>query len=134
MKAWAYAAIVVALIAGIGGVYKAGHSSGYDKRDGEVQQQIITAQEDARVQEETKWRDTVAAAEAEIIIEERIVEKIRVVEKQIPKVVERIVEVTPECADLGDSYAGLLNEQIRAGNNIQDTEAATGLVERVPGT
>ncbi len=132
MKVWAYLAITLAVIAAFGTTYAMAHSSGYNKRDQEVQQDIIAAQENARADEEAKWRDTVAAAEATIIIEERIVEKIRVVEKEIPTVVEKIVTLTPECADLGDDYARMLNDQIRAANGVQSAEVTSELVTGVP--
>ncbi|MBW2561906.1 MAG: hypothetical protein JRE40_13770 [Deltaproteobacteria bacterium] len=132
MKIWAYLAIFILVIGAAGAAAKSIHSAGYNKRDQEVQQDIIDAQETARVDEEAKWRATVAAAEATIIIEERIVEKIRVVEKEIPRIVERIVELTPECADLGPDYAGLLNDQIRASNSVSSPEAPTGVVEGMP--
>jgi len=132
MKIWAYV-ILAGIIAGaIGTGLRWAYTSGYDKRDQEVQQDIIDAQETARADEEAKWKDTVAAAEATIVVEERIVEKIRVVEREIPKVVERIVEVTPECADLGPDFAGLLNDQIRASNGLQSPEAPPGVDEGMP--
>ena len=123
MKIWAYVIIVTLVIGGAGAAAKSIHSAGYNKRDQEVQQDIIDAQEFARQDEETKWKATVAAAEAQIIIEERIVEKIREVEIEIPTVVEKIVTITPECVDLGTDYARLLNDQVRAANRVQSPEA-----------
>lgn len=122
MKPWAYLAIITIIVAAFGGTYKIAHSSGYDKRDQEVQQDIIAAQESARLAEETKWKETVAAAKGVVVIEEKIVEKIRVVNKEVPKVVREIVEVKPECSDLGPNYARLRNNQVRAANSIQDAE------------
>lgn len=132
MKIWAYLAIIALVIGAAGAAAKSIHSSGYNKRDREVQQDILVAQETARQDEEAKWKATVAAAEGQIVIEERIVEKIREVEIEIPKVVERIVTVTPECADLGPDYARLLNDQVRAANRIQSSEAADPLDVGVP--
>jgi len=125
MKIYAYLAIIALLLTGAGVAAKSIHSAGYNKRDQEVQQDILDAQEAARISEEERWRASVIAATEAIAIEERIVEKIRVVEKEIPKVVERIVTVTPECADLGPDYARLLNDQVRAANRVQSSEAAT---------
>ena len=127
MKIWAYFAIFALVIGAAGAAAKSIHSAGYNKRDREVQQDILDAQESARRDEAEKWEQTVAAAEGTVIIEEKIVEKIRVVEKEIPKVVERIVELTPECADLGAEYAGLLNDQVRAANRTQSPEVADQL-------
>lgn len=119
MKPWAYLAILVAVLAAFGGTYAKGKSSGYDKRNLEVMQDIEEAREQERKDRDAHWRSVVDATEAQIVIEERIVEKIREVEIEVPTVVERIVEVKPECADLGDAYAGVLNNQVRAGNGIQ---------------
>lgn len=132
MKIWAYLAIIVIILGAAGAAARSLYASGYNKRDGEVQQDIIDAQETARVEEEAKWKDTVAAAKAEVIIEERIVERIREVEREIPVIVERIVEITPECSDLGLDYARLLNDQVRASNGVQDSEATTELVAGMP--
>lgn len=122
MKVWAYVVLVTALIAFVGSVYGMGHSKGYEKRDNEVQLQIIKAQEDARLEEAAKWEIVVANTKGSVETVEVIVEKVRVVEKRIPEVVETIVTLTPECADLGDGYARLRNDQIRAANSVRDTE------------
>jgi hypothetical protein len=119
MKIWAYLAIFVLVIGAAGAAAKSIHSAGYNKRDQEVQQDIIDAQIQAAADAEARWSASVVAATQAIRVEERIVEKIREVEIEIPKVVERIVELTPECADLGPAYAGMLNNQVRAGNGIQ---------------
>lgn len=120
IRIWGFVALAVMLIAaltaGVRGVYKAG----YNKRSLEVSEAATEEQNkavEARVQE---WIDTQEAAEPVIIVEEKIVEKIRVVEKKIPVEVKKIIVRAPECADLGDGYAGLRNEQIRAANSIQD--------------
>ena len=132
MKPWAYLAIIVAILAAFGATYAKGHSSGYDARDKQVQQEIIDAQQAARNAEAEIWKNTIAASEAEIIIEERIVEVIREVEIEIPRVVERIVELTPECADLGIDYAGLLNNQVRASNGVQSPGTTAPLDDPMP--
>ena len=119
MKIWAYLAIFVLVIGAAGAAAKSIHSAGYNKRDQEVQQDIIEAQMRAEEDAEARWSAAVVAATEAIRIEEVIVERIREVEIEIPMVVERIVELTPECADLGPAYAGMLNNQIRAGNGVQ---------------
>lgn len=122
MKIYIYAALAVLIISTITFASHKIYHAGYDKRDSEVQAEIIAAQEKARKEEEERWRETVAAAEAQIVIEERIVEKIREVEIEIPKVVEKIVTVSPECANLGTDYARLLNDQVRAANRVPSPE------------
>ena len=134
MKVWAYVAIIISVLAAFGATYAKGHSSGYDKKEGEVQQSILDAQENARKTEEQKWSAAVAAAQANTRIEERIVEKIHIVEKEVPRVVKEIIEVNAECRDLGPAYSGLLNDQVRAANSLQSTEAPPGLDDRVPGS
>jgi len=119
MKPWAYLAILLAALAAFGATYAKGHSSGYDKKEAEVQQEILDRVALAEEEAEARWSASVVAATEAIRIEERIVEQIREVEILVPTIVDRIVEVTPECADLGPAYAGLLNDQVRAGNGIQ---------------
>ena len=119
MKVWAYLAIVVLVVGVATAAAKSIHSAGYNKRDQEVQQDIIDAQQLAAEQAEARWSASVVAATEAIRVEERIVEQIREVEILVPTIVDRIVTVTPECADLGPAYAGLLNDQVRAGNGIQ---------------
>lgn len=119
MKIWAYVALAVLILGAAGAAAKSIHSAGYNKRDREVQQDIIEAQVKAAEDAEARWSASVKAATEAIRVEEVIVERIREVEIEIPKVVERIVELTPECADLGPAYAGMLNNQVRAGNGIQ---------------
>ena len=119
MKIYVYIAFFVLLVTAAGAAAKSIHTAGYNKRDREVQQYIIEAQMRAEVEAEARWSASVVAATEAIRVEERIVEKIREVEILVPTVVERIVELTPECADLGPQYAGLLNDQVRASNGIQ---------------
>jgi len=132
MKIWAYVILATLILGAAGATAKSIHSAGYNKRDGEVQQEIIVAQENARLEEAAKWRETVKQAEAQIVIEERVVEKIRVIERDIPRVVEKIVTLTPECSNLGPDYAGLLNDQIRAANSREGAEITTELVDGMP--
>lgn len=131
MKPWAYAVIAMVLVGFLGGMYAKGHAAGYNKRDLEVNKEILAALEQQRDELQQHWMKVVLATEAQIVVEEKIVEKIREVEVEIPTVVERIVEVKPECADLGDAYVGLLNNQVRAGNGIQVAAAADPFDEGV---
>jgi len=132
MKIWAWVIVVGLVIGGITGTYAMGKNAGYDKRNAEVKDEIMAAQERTRLMEEKKWAKAVKAAQDSIKTEEIIVEKIRVVEKEIPKVVKEIVTLTPECADLGTEYARLRNDQVRAANSLQDTEAGLPADAEVP--
>ena len=129
MKPWAYVIIILAVLAAFGGTYAKGHSSGYDKKEAEVQAEILAAQEATRSEEAAKWAAAVRAAQDSVRVEEVIVETIREVEIEIPTVVERIVTERPQCRDLGAEYAGLLNDQVRAANSLPDPEPAPGVVD-----
>jgi len=99
------------------------YDSGYADAVTEQQTLAIEQQNAAILAARVEWELIAASAEKEIIIEERIVEKIRVVEREIPTVVERIVEVTPECADLGPDFLSVFNAAISASNNRSDPGA-----------
>ena len=134
MKIWAYIILATILIGGVGAGWNAAHSSGYNKRDAEIRADAIWAQNEAIEKGIAAWVKTIGQAEAVIIIEEVIVEKIREVEKRIPYAVEKIVEIAPDCADLGDDYARVLNDQINASNSRQapSTDVAPGVVTEMP--
>lgn len=105
------------LIFSIGKAVTAIYNSGYDKARFETQQQAITDQTAAIEKARVNWKLTHEAALAEAKSEQVIVEKIRVIEKKIPIVVSEIVEIKPECADLGPDFLGLFNDAITAGSN-----------------
>jgi len=111
MKIWAYVALAVLVVGAAGGVYRAGFVSAKAK----YQDATLDAVAEALKLAKADWDANVEIAEAEIIVEERIVEVIREVEKEIPVVVERIVTLTPECADLGLDFARVFNDAITAG-------------------
>ena len=128
MKIWAYVILAGLIITGITVGINAIYAAGYNARDLEVQQEIIEAQKKAADKAVADWKETVEQAESEIVIEEKIVERIRIVEKEIPKIVKEIVEVKPECSNLGIDYARVRNNQIRAANNREDPEPSATLV------
>jgi len=127
MRIWAYVALVALLAGAIGGGLRWTYKAGYNAREVESREEILEAVKEAEKEAEKRWAASVVAATEAIKVEERIVESIRVVEKEVPTIIERIVEVTPECADLGPSYARLLNDQIRAGNGVQITSPTSEL-------
>lgn len=132
MKIYAYVAVVLALIGFSYWAHGKIYDSGYTDAVAEMQEQAIERQNEAIEAARAEWELTAAAAEREIVIEERIVEVIREVEREIPTVVERIVEVTPECADLGPDFLGVFNAAISASNNRADT--STGSATEPDGT
>lgn len=101
------------------------YDSGYSDATAEQQKLAIEQQNKAIAQARIEWEITAGVGEREIVIEERIVERIREVEREIPVIVERIVELTPECADLGPDFLGLFNAAISASNSGDDP--GTGL-------
>lgn len=128
MKIWAYVALATILIAAIGAGSKFLYDAGYTERDNEIKDELIEQQNAAIQKGIEDWIETQEAAEAEIIVEEKIVEKIRVVEKEVPKVVEKIVEVKPECRDLGSDVQRVFNDAIDAANRTVQVDAAAELV------
>ena len=121
MTIWAKLAILVIVVGAIGAatrlVYKAGVNSVIVISQAEAIEQQNAAIEAARLE----WEATREVAEAITIVEEKIVEKIRVVTKEVPKIVEKFVQL--ECRDLGLEYAGVLNAAVRASNSRSDTSA-----------
>ncbi len=123
MKIWAYVILVGIIIAAAGTSSRFLYKAGYNKAVTEQQAAGIEAQNEAIQKRMQEWIDTQAAAEPVIIIEEKIVEKIRVVTREVPKVVEKFI--VAECRDLGPEYAGLLNSAVRASNSRGDESSAT---------
>jgi len=125
VKIWAYIILAGMIIGAVTTAYKVIDKNGYDRAVKEQQAAGIKAQNKAIEKRMKEWIDTQAAAKPVIIIEEKIVEKIRVVTKEVPRVVERIITIKPECNDLGVEYAGLLNSAVRASNQRGDPGAST---------
>ena len=122
MKVWAYLAIIVIVVGAAGTAVNKIHKSGYNKAVSEMQADAIEKQNTAIEAARLEWEATREAAEVVIVIEEKIVERIRVITKEVPKIVERFIE--SECRDLGPEYAGLLNAAVRASNSRSDPGAA----------
>lgn len=108
------AVVIIALLVAAKGAHTAIYNAGWNAAI--VTQDLLIEQEKqaAVAKAFRQWENMNTIAEDNIVIEERIVEKVRTIEKKIPIVVERIVEVTPECRDLGDDFAGLLNAQVNS--------------------
>lgn len=120
IKALVYAGIFSLVMATAWTVYNKIWTSGYNTAQVELQSESIKAANAAVKKAKAEWEASAAAAEAQILVEEKIVEKIRVIEKEIPAVVESIA---PECRDLGPEFLGMFNGFIdAAGNQRDDTE------------
>ena len=122
MKIWAYLALAVVILGfakwAHGAVYEQGWNAA-NVASFEVQQEAIAeAVKDARIQ----WDLSVVAATDNIIIEERIVERVEFVEREVVKIVDRVV--VPECRDLGPDIQRVFNDAIRAALGGQGENAA----------
>jgi hypothetical protein len=116
MKIWAYVILATILIGGAWKVLHMADQMGYDRAKFEVQRAAVKQQNEAVEEERKKWQATLAIAEGQIEIREVIVEKIRVVEKEIPKIIETIKF---ECRDLGADFMRVFNDSIRIGSDNQ---------------
>ncbi len=114
MKVWAWVILAGIIVAAIGASYRAVYSAGYNARDVEVRDEATEAQNKAIQKGIDDWIETQDQAEAEIIIEEKIVKEIQYVDREIPKVVETIKY---ECRNLNDATVGVLNKQVAASNS-----------------
>lgn len=127
MKVWALVVLVGLVIGGFKWYDSARFDAGWNAHAVAYAEELQGVKDAAVETARRQWENTHDIGVAEIIVEEKIVEVIRVVEKEIPKVVERIVTVAPECNDLGAEFAGLLNAQVnsRPVPSTNGAEAAT---------
>ena len=114
-KVGIYLAIIVVCFAAGKWTYNAIYGAGFNAAVVQQEALIREAKDEAVAKARQEWENTATIANDNIVIEERIVEVERIVEKEIPKIVERIVERTPECNDLGPDFVGLLNAQVNSG-------------------
>ena len=136
MKIYGYIILAGMIVAAVVGAWRAVYMAGYNARDVEIRTDLQRQQNEAIQKGIDEWIALQPEAEKQIVVEEKIVEKVRVVEKKIPEIVERIVEVKPDCSDLGDDYAGLLSQQVAAANSssVPDSDTPAELVDELPGT
>lgn len=119
VKVIAIALIGTALVVGIRGAYQTAWQSGYDTAQLEVSREVQKRIDAAVEREKEQWENLTEIADESMTAEVEIVEVERIVERKIPVVVERIVERTPDCRDLGADFVGLLNEQVTASAGTQ---------------
>jgi len=116
-KFWVISGVVISCLAfakwGYGEIYGAGYSAA-ELKWREAQQVAINA---AVADERDKWSLAVKAAQENIRIETVIDERVRIVEREVPTVVERVVP--SECRDLGPDIQRLFNDAIAASGNLQ---------------
>jgi hypothetical protein len=94
--------------------FKQVYNAGYNASEVKWQTQQILAIDQAVAEARSKWQIAANAAQAEIKIETKIVEKIRIVEREVPRIVE--TTVLAECRDLGPDIQRLFNDAILAGS------------------
>jgi len=117
LKPMLYVAAVLAVFGFVRWAYGSVYQSGYDAARIEMQNFAIEEQNEAIAAARAAWEKDQEAAGKQIVVEEKIVEKVKIVREEIPKIVERIVEVAPECSDLGNDFLGVYNAAIIAANS-----------------
>lgn len=122
LKAFAYAAILSMVLGAAWKLQDSIWTSGYNQAQLEFQDESVRIANAAVEKAREQWGASAKAAEAQILVEEKIVEEIRVIEKEIPVVVETVV---PECRTLGPAVLGVYNKAINAANNQPKDTAAT---------
>lgn len=123
MKVWAYLGIVLAVVGFGYWLYDTIYDAGYNAAIVAIKDDATKEQNAAIQKGIDDWVETNKDSLVTVVTEEKIVEKIRVVEKEVPKVIREIVEVKPECSRLGDAYLRVYNDAIRASNNHQGESA-----------
>ena len=100
------------LIAVLSAGYQKIWQRGYDARVAEE-----TAATDKRIAEavsaaKANWQKSTQAGAAQVITEQKIVERIRYVDREIPKV----IELAGDCRVLGPAFLGVFNGAVEAAN------------------
>jgi predicted Zn-ribbon and HTH transcriptional regulator len=129
VKFWLILAAITAML----GFIKWGHGEVYDAGYNAAELKWRTAQQ-AAIDEavaEAREADRIAheAAMANIERETEIVEVVRVVEREIPRIVERVVIEKPECRDLGPDIQRMFNDAIIASGGAEGLPAADSAAE-----
>ena len=105
--------------------------SGFDAAEIEFRAQMDDIRVEAAAQAIEDWKLAQDIAGESTDVEIQIVEKIRYIEREIPKIIEKIVEIRPECSDLPE-LGVLFSQQAEASNNRQDSDIEdTGQSETV---
>lgn len=117
LKPMLYVGALIAIMGFAKWAHSAIYQQGFDAARIEIQNRAIEQQNVAIEAARASWEADQEAAGQQIVVEEKIVEKIKIVREEIPVVVERIVELTPECSDLGPDFLGLFNDAIIAANS-----------------
>ncbi len=97
-------------------VHANAYQAGYEDKDQEWRDvlELEAEQAAANKKEDEAHSENVATEESEKEIQ--IVEKIRVVEREVPKIIEKIITVKPECAVLPE-LGFVFSQQAEASNS-----------------
>lgn len=125
--------VVAAVTAAAGALWKFGHEryeAGYTAAAKKHTEALLKETERAVARARARWEEAAAAGERQIEREVEIKEVVRVLEKEVPVVVERVVPA--ECRDLGPDVQRLFNDAIRGvphqGSDADDPAGAPGSV------
>ncbi len=116
-------AIITVLLGAAWKALASAEQAGYDRAGIEFAEALDNVRTNAAEDVADNWRAALAIAGAETDVEIQIVETIRIVEREIPKYIDRIIEVKPECADLPE-LGSLFSVQAEASNNRSSGIAA----------
>lgn len=113
--------LLIALILGmlIGAAYKtyaAIDQAAYERAQLQFREGLDAIKDKAAEDAVDDWRAAQVVAGSETDVEIRIVERVRIIEREVPKIIEKIVLLKPECAVLPD-FGILLSTQAEASNS-----------------
>ncbi len=110
-------ALIIGLLIGAGyKTYAAIDQSAYERAQLHFTTGLAAIKDKAAKDAVQDWRAAQAIAGDETDVEIRIVEKIRIVEREVPKIIEKIVLLKPECAVLPE-LGRLFSDQAAASNH-----------------
>lgn len=115
-KFWVILAAITATMAFLKWAHDAVYDAGYNAADLAWKEAQRNAQEKELEASDENDQIVTDAAEENIEDELEIIERVRIVEREVPKYIVEYVE--PDCRDLGPDIQRLFNDAIRAGNNL----------------
>ena len=124
MRKAVYVSIALSALLITGTVFRnSAWDAGYSQAQREIQAATAAATAQLISDAKVEWERASSAAETQISVEAKIIERIRYVEKEIPVIIEG-VPVT--CRDVGPTVLRLFNGAIVSANNHPETSAEPG--------
>lgn len=114
MKIWAYIILAGIILTAAGAASRALYKSGYNASELKWTTAQADAINEAVAEARETWQVSADAATDNIQIETEIVERIRYVDREVPKIVEKFV--IAECRDLGPDIMRVFNASIAAAS------------------